>query len=151
MTDVLYRIELLRLAADAHGAGRLATPHITGHAFNPTCGDRVIVDLALADGRVTDIAHDTKACLLAQASASILGRYLRGADRAAIAHLRTAILAMLETSNVPPADPFAAYSAFAGAVEFRSRHGCVLLPLDAVLEAFDASEKSEPGGIRTEG
>ncbi len=40
MADPLYKKEILRLAADAHGAGRLGEPHVTGVAHNPTCGDR---------------------------------------------------------------------------------------------------------------
>lgn len=138
MSDPLYRIDLLRLAADAHGAGRLATPQATGQAFNPACGDKVVVDLMFADGRVAEVAHDTKACVLAQASASILGAALRGSERAHVERLRSEIAAMLETNAPAPVPPFDRYSVFAGAVEYPSRHRCVLLPVDAVLDAFDA-------------
>jgi nitrogen fixation protein NifU and related proteins len=151
MSDPLYRKELLRLAADAHGAGRLPAPHATGHAYNPACGDRIIVDLSLANGRVTEITHDTKACVLAQASASLLGQSLRGADRIAVEELRAAVISMLESTGPAPANPFADYAAFDGAVEFKSRHRCVLLPLDAVLEAFDLAKMREPGGVSSEG
>ncbi len=44
------------------GAGRLPDP-TRGEAFNPTCGDKVVVDLNLEDGRVSAFAHDTKACI----------------------------------------------------------------------------------------
>jgi nitrogen fixation protein NifU and related proteins len=137
MSDPLYRKELLRLAADAHGAGRLDGPHITGVAHNPACGDKVTVDLALADGHIAAIAHDTKACVLAQASSSILGRTLAGASRADVEALQSAIEAMLAQHGTPPASPFEDYSVFDGTVEFTSRHRCVLLPLEAVLAAFD--------------
>jgi NifU-like protein involved in Fe-S cluster formation len=138
MSDPLYRKELLRLAADAHGAGRLAAPDATGVAFNPACGDRVSVDLRLDGDRVLEIAHETKACVLAQASASILGRSLKGATRTDVQHLHGEIRALLESSSPPPAPPFEAYAAFEGAVEYTSRHRCVLLPVEAVLEALAA-------------
>jgi NifU-like protein involved in Fe-S cluster formation len=141
MSDPLYRKELLRLAADAHGAGRLTAPHATGTAFNPACGDKVTVDLALADGRVSAMGHDTKACVLAQASASILGSALMGADRARVEALRGEIAAMLGAQAAPPEEPFGAYAAFEGAVEYESRHRCVLLPVEAVLAAFDAEQR----------
>jgi NifU-like protein involved in Fe-S cluster formation len=137
MSDPLYRKELLRLAADAHGAGRLDAPHATGHAFNPACGDRVSVQLALGDGRIIDLAHETKACVLAQASASILGSTLRGATRHDIENLHAAVSAMLESNSSSPAAPFDLYAVFEGAAEYRSRHRCVLLPIDAVLDAFE--------------
>jgi hypothetical protein len=45
MSDPLYHKDLLRLAADATGAGRLAFPDASGLAYNPACGDKVVVDL----------------------------------------------------------------------------------------------------------
>ena len=81
MSDPLYKKELLRLAADAHGAGRLACASAIGHAHNPVCGDKVVVDLVLEDGRVVEIRQDAKACVLTQASASILGFPGRGRPR----------------------------------------------------------------------
>ena len=57
MTDELYPRALLRLAADAAGAGRLPRPDVVGIAHNPTCGDRVSVELALAQGRIVIARH----------------------------------------------------------------------------------------------
>jgi NifU-like protein involved in Fe-S cluster formation len=135
MSDPLYRKDMLRLAADAHGAGRLASPDATGMAYNPACGDRVTVDVALSNGSIVGFAHDTKACVLAQASASILGAHIDGADLAQIEQLRASVEAMLE-DGAGPSPPFDGYSVFSGAVEYRSRHRCVLLPIDAVLDAL---------------
>jgi nitrogen fixation NifU-like protein len=141
MSDPLYRKEILRLAADAHGAGHLSGPHVSATAQNTACGDKVTVDLAVdAQGRVTAMAHDTKACVLAQASASILGQSLKGATREDVETLANDIATMLVTKGAPPALPFDGYSAFEGAVEHRTRHRCVLLPLEAVLAAFNDSE-----------
>ena len=141
MSDPLYRKEILRLAADAHSAGRLSGPHTSATAHNPACGDKVTVDLSMdADGRVAAMAHDTKACVLAQASASILGQSLKGASREDVEALANDIAAMLVTQAAAPAPPFDAYSAFHGAVEHRTRHRCVMLPIEAVLAAFEGVE-----------
>ncbi len=143
MSDPLYRKEILRLAADATGAGHLSNPHVSGTAHNPTCGDKITVELQLdEEGRVTAMAHDTKACVLTQASASILGHSLKGASREDVETLANDIATMLVTKGSPPAPPFEAYSAFEGAVEHRTRHRCVLLPVEAVLAALEASENS---------
>ena len=138
MSDPLYRKEILRLAADAHGAGRLANATATGTAHNPTCGDKVTVHLELdSDGRVTAVAQEAKACVLTQASASILGERLKGAAREDVETLANAVGTMLVANGDPPAPPFDSYSAFQGAVTHRNRHRCVLLPIEAVLDAFD--------------
>jgi len=136
MSDPLYRKALLRLAADAYGAGRLALPDVSGFAFNPACGDKVVVDLGIVARQIVDFAHETKACVLAQASASILGASLKGNDVKAVADLYARVVEMLERGAAPPSPPFHSYAVLAGAAEYRSRHRCVLLPLDAILDAL---------------
>jgi NifU-like protein involved in Fe-S cluster formation len=138
MSDPLYRKEILRLAADAHGAGHLSGPHRSGTAFNPTCGDRVTFEIATgADGHIDALAHETRACVLAQASAAILGRDAGSLARADVAALRETVEAMLKGNAAAPVAPFADYAAFDGVQAFPNRHTCVLLPIDALLKAFE--------------
>jgi nitrogen fixation NifU-like protein len=140
MSDPLYKRSLLRLAADAHGAGRLAEADHHGEAHNPACGDRVRVDVMLTDGRITALAHETRACVLAQASAAILGRDAIGASSADVVALRAQLLNMLSDRVPPPSHPFGAYGEFAGAADIPGRHRCVLLPLDALIAALSGSK-----------
>jgi NifU-like protein involved in Fe-S cluster formation len=140
MSDPLYAKDLLRLAAAATGAGRLDMFDTEGAAYNPTCGDRIGVTLRLDDsGRIIEMAHETSACVLAQASASLLGANLEGANVESVQKLRADVGAMLREGDAPP-PPFTGYSALSGAATFRNRHTCVLLPIDAVLDAL--SKKS---------
>ena len=142
MSDPLYRKELLRLAADAAGAGRLEGPHGSATAHNPACGDRVTVDVRLQDGRIAALAHQTHACVLTQASAAILATHAKGLDPAGLKTLATEIAAML--SGAPaPAVPFQDYAVFDGVAGHKGRHKCVLLPLEAALAA--TSEAAKPG------
>lgn len=134
--DPLYAKDLLRLAARATGAGRLPHPDAEGEAFNPACGDRVSVTLTLdADGRITALAHETKACVLTQASAAILGAHLTDVDIERVRVLRGQVAAMLQSGDVPPS-PFDGYATLAPAASYPGRHTCVLLPIDAVLDAL---------------
>jgi nitrogen fixation NifU-like protein len=143
MDDPLYRKQVLRLAADAAGAGRLAQPHGSATHHNPACGDRITVDVAVADGRIIALTHHTNACVLTQASAAILGADAVGLNRAEIASLAGAVRILLAGGRLPPA-PFDAYAAFDGLVDHKARHRCVLLPLEAALEALDGLEPAEP-------
>jgi nitrogen fixation protein NifU and related proteins len=138
MSDPLYKRELLRLAAGASGAGRLPHPCHTGTAHNPACGDKVTVDIAGAGGRIEALAHHTMACVLTQASAAILGAEGAGMSRAEVEALHDAVAAMLEGGEVPPA-PFDAFAVFDGVADHPARHTCVLLPIKALLAAFDAA------------
>jgi len=136
MSDPLYAKDLLRLAASATGAGKLERFDVEGSAYNPACGDRVAVTLRLdAEGRIVEIGHEISACVLAQASASLLGAHLEGADEPSVRRLRTEVGAMLREGD-SPVPPFSGYSALKGAAPYRNRHTCVLLPIDAVLDAL---------------
>jgi NifU-like protein involved in Fe-S cluster formation len=139
MSDPLYKPALLRLAADATGAGRLGVPCATATAFNSACGDKVTIDVALEDGRIAAIAHDTKACVLTQASAAILGAEIAGLSRDEVFALSKAVTAMLAGAK-PPLAPFDVFSVFDAVAEHRNRHRCVLLPIEALLSALGASE-----------
>ncbi len=137
MTDPLYARELLRLAASATGAGKLDLCDVQGEASNPICGDRVTVTLNFdGDGHIAELAHETRACVLAQASAAILSAHLPGASREEVIALRADVQAMLGGAKEPRA-PYSDYGALRGAAEHRNRHTCVLLPLDAVLNALN--------------
>lgn len=138
VSDPLYRKDLLRLAADAAGAGGLAAPDATATAHNPACGDRVTVDLALDGGRIKALAHRTLACVLTQASAAILVDAAVGLDRQGLNALSEAVAAMLQ-HHAPPPRP--AYGVFDGVADHVARHRCVLLPLEAAIGALEKSEE----------
>ena len=71
MSDDLYAKELLRWAADASRAGHLSDPKRTATVNNAMCGDKVTVEFAVdPTHEITDCRHETKACVLTQASAS---------------------------------------------------------------------------------
>ncbi|HXC55711.1 MAG TPA: iron-sulfur cluster assembly scaffold protein [Rhizomicrobium sp.] len=139
MSDPLYKKELLRLAADATGSGRLTVPCGTGMAHNQVCGDKVIMDVAIAEGRIAAVAHHTQACVLTQASAAILGAEVTGMNREEVLALHAAVGAMLAGGSAPHA-PFDVFVVFDGVAELGSRHKCVLLPIEALLAALDAQD-----------
>jgi nitrogen fixation NifU-like protein len=144
MSDPLYTKALLRLAADAHGVGKLEVSSASGQAFNPACGDKVTVEILLNNGNIVEMAHITKACVLAQASSSILGQALRNVPGLELERLRERVSVMLDKGGLPPLSPFDPYGVFKGVLEYPSRHRCVLLPIESVLDALHASK---PGRI----
>ena len=138
--DPLYRREILRLAANATGAGHLPSPDAVATVHNPACGDRVTVELALAEGRISALGHTTRACVLTQASAALLAGTASGQDRASLEALAVRVRAFLEGGMAPEG-----YGVFDGVAAYPGRHTCVLLPLEAALKAL---EDGEPGTVR---
>ncbi|MBA2590270.1 MAG: iron-sulfur cluster assembly scaffold protein [Alphaproteobacteria bacterium] len=133
--DPLYRRDILRLAADATGAGHLPAPHLSATAHNPACGDRVTVELALAGGRVTALAHTSQACVLTQASAALLAGAAPGRTQADLVALADAVRAFLRGGPAPDG-----FGVFEGVASHAGRHVCVLLPFEAALKALQGPE-----------
>jgi nitrogen fixation NifU-like protein len=139
LSDPLYRRELLRLAADAMGAGRLAAADTSASVHNPACGDRVTVELALNEGggRITALAHDTHACVLTQASAALLAGKAPGLDASGLSALADGVRAFLKGGPAPQG-----YAVFEGVAGHAGRHVCVMLPLEAALKALESARQS---------
>lgn len=134
----LYSQRILALAAAIPHAERLAEPQVSARRRSPLCGSTVTVDLSLGpDGRIVDFGQDVKACALGQASASVLGRNVIGADRAAISATRDALAAMLKSNGPAPGAPFEELEVLMPARDYKNRHASILLAWDATLAALD--------------
>src|SRR5437868_12732062 len=84
----LYQARIVALAKSKAGAGKLAAPTRSARRDNPLCGDRVTIDVTLDNGKIAEIAHQVRGCLLRQASAAALAGVAVGRDAAGIAELR---------------------------------------------------------------
>lgn len=138
MTEDLYQTDLLRLAAQATGAGRLPRPSVTVTADNPLCGDRITLDLALDGQRVTELGHEVRACVLCQASATLLGRLAVGRDAQALRDMAQRVADLLkkpDQTTLP--DGLEDLAQLKPAASIRSRHACVTLPFRALTQALD--------------
>ena len=143
MSDQIYQTDLLRLAGAAYGHGRLAQPGGSATLDNPMCGDRVTFDVTIdADGRVQEIAQTTRACVLCQASSSIIAARAPGHTAAELAAVDTAVANMLKSGDAAPQGDWQELAVFAPVQETRSRHICVRLPFETVIAAMaDAQTK----------
>ena len=58
--------------------GRLDAPDAVFEDVNPLCGDRIRIELAVQDGRVTDARFTGDSCAISAASADLLLEAARG-------------------------------------------------------------------------
>ncbi|GAB4180942.1 MAG: hypothetical protein Fur0039_25760 [Rhodocyclaceae bacterium] len=135
MNDTIYEEAILRLAAAAHGHGRLGPAAAGASLDNPLCGDRASVQIAIGGGRIAALAHEVRGCLLCRASASVLGLRAPGASRAEIEAAAAALSTLLETGQPPPG-AWGELAAFVPVHAHPGRHACVRLPFDAALAAL---------------
>jgi NifU-like protein involved in Fe-S cluster formation len=135
MIDDLYSTKILRLVANIPHAGRLAAPQGSSEKVSKLCGSKVVVDVAVTDGRVSDFAQDVRACALGQASAAVLGANIIGADLNEIEVARDALYAMLKAAGPPPEGRFSELSVLEPVKDYPARHASTLLAFEAALEA----------------
>lgn len=76
----LYRENILEHYQNPSNFGTIDDPDITYEDTNPLCGDRVRIDLRIADGKISEIKFSGRGCAISQASASILTELVDGED-----------------------------------------------------------------------
>ncbi|NEU11378.1 iron-sulfur cluster assembly scaffold protein [Methylobacterium sp. BTF04] len=137
MLDDIYNRRILELAADIPRLGRLPDPDASATAHSKLCGSTVTVDLTLAEGVVTDFAHEVKACALGQASSSLMARHVVGTQAEELRALRDAMRRMLKEGGPAPQGKWADLAVLEPVRDFKARHASTLLTFDAVVDALD--------------
>ena len=145
MLDDVYNKRILELAADIPRLGRLEHPDASATAHSKLCGSTVTVDLSMQGDRVTDFAHDVKACALGQASSSIMARHVVGSNAGELRGIRAQMQKMLKENGRPPEGKWADLAVLEPVRDYRARHASTLLTFDAVVKAIDEIEARRKG------
>ncbi len=137
MSEALYHTALVARARTAFGKGKLADADASVTIDNPLCGDRVTLDLKVADGRIAAIGHEVRGCLLCEASAATIAEFLRGSGRAEIDAIGAAAKRLMKDGAADP--QWACLEIFTPVHLAKSRRECVLLPFEALTRAASAA------------
>lgn len=137
MIDDIYNKQILEFAGTIPRLGRLDAPDATAKAHSRLCGSTVTVDLKTDGERVTDFAHDVKACALGQASSSIMARHIVGATPDELREVRETMRRMLKENGAPPEGRFADLRFLEPVRDYKARHASTMLTFDAVVDALD--------------
>ena len=140
MLNDVYNRRILELAADIPRSGRLPHPDASATAHSKLCGSTVTIDLAMEGDRITDFAHDVRACALGQASSSIMARNVVGSDAAELRTVRDQMYRMLKENGPAPSGKWADLAVLEPVRDYKARHASTLLTFDAVVDAIDQIE-----------
>lgn len=143
MLNDVYNAKILDLAGNIPRLGRLEAPDATATAHSKLCGSTVTVDVKMANGEITDFAHDVKACALGQASSSIMARHVIGSKPDELRSLRETVRKMLKENGAPPAGKWADIAVLEPVRDYRARHASTLLTFDAMVKAVDEIEAKQ--------
>ena len=143
MLNDVYNRRILELAADIPRSGRLPHPDASATAHSKLCGSTVTIDLAMEGDRITDFAHDVRACALGQASSSIMARNVIGASAAELRSVRDQMYKMLKENGPVPSGKWADLAVLEPVRDYKARHASTLLTFDAVADAIGQIEKKQ--------
>lgn len=129
----LYSPQMLALAVElAHYPFRPDAPHI-GDARSSTCGSTLAISFG---DRFSALGMNVTACAVGQASAAIFARHCEGKTQAEIASSYDALLSWL--AGDAPLPDWPDLDLIAPARDYPARHGAILLPWKAALDALSS-------------
>ena len=141
MLNEVYNRRIIELAGTIPRIGRLPDPDASATAHSRLCGSTVTIDLKMDGDKVSDFAHEVKACALGQASSSIMASHIVGSNAEELRALREGVRKMLKENAPPPAPPASGRWADIAVLEpvrdFKARHASTMLTFDAVVSAID--------------
>ena len=101
--------------------GALTAPDVSQEGFNPLCGDRVRMELAVSNDIVREARFTADACAISIAAASLLTERISGLSLADAEHIAPEELIQLLGAEIPAA-----------------RRACALLPLTTLQTGIRA-------------
>jgi nitrogen fixation NifU-like protein len=125
--DDLYRDYILEHYRRPHNFGVLENATTTQEGANPLCGDRITLQLRVADGQIAGVGFTGRGCAISQASTSLLTDELRGKAVDAAAAISAADVLDMLGIEISPA-----------------RMKCALLSLETLQGALGTKAAKSP-------
>ena len=139
----MYQDALLAHHRAPHNRRVIEAPTARGERRNPVCGDDIAVMVSLSSGIVHDVGFTGRSCSIATASASMMTDAVRGLAVSGALAIADAVERMLHQAGGGGAGVDAApeplpdsLTPLLGVAPFPGRHGCAMLPWQALREAL---------------
>ncbi|MFK3890228.1 iron-sulfur cluster assembly scaffold protein [Sphingomonas sp. NPDC079357] len=130
----LYTPDISALAIGNPYPERLVDAHGSAERRSPICGSRVTIDVCLGeDGRVVALGTQVRACLLGQASSTLLARHAIGRSADELAAARDSLTQWLAGEGEVPAWP--GLDIFTPGLKLTARHPSIRLAFEAAADA----------------
>lgn len=142
MAEPLYTPDILRLAASLREPLELQREDGRAEVRSPTCGSRISLSVQLDDQRrVERLSMKIHACAFGQASAALVERHSRGRTHNEVSQALLALSHWLAADQEGGEDEaWPGIAVLEPARSRKGRHGAILLPFRALLQAMEACE-----------
>ncbi|GAA5345339.1 nitrogen fixation NifU-like protein [Planifilum fimeticola] len=131
--DDLYRRVIMDHYQRPRNRGRLEDDAVTIDMNNPTCGDRISLQLQVEDGKIKDAKFLGEGCSISQASASMMTEAIKGLSIEEALQLSGLFSAMMQGEEVDTEQfPLEDIEALQGVAKFPARIKCATLAWKAL-------------------
>lgn len=142
--DTLYQEVILKHYRAAKRRGDMEAPDAVVTMRNPTCGDDIVLQLRVREGRIEDARFKGQGCAISQASASMMTEMLVGRTWEEAEPLLARFRDMIHGDEAAARDrTLGDLRALSGVAKLPRRVKCAMLPWDALEEA---RKQVETGG-----
>jgi nitrogen fixation protein NifU and related proteins len=76
--EKIYKEELLDHYQHPRNKKQINNPDFSGGQHTPSCGDRIVIEGKIDNGRMVDLGFGGSGCVISQATASMLTEYCMG-------------------------------------------------------------------------
>lgn len=135
MNQDIYQDQIVEWSKKTDHSASLKNANCRATASNPLCGDRISVELELDGDVIKSMAFQVRGCMLCKASGSILAESVRGLGIDELKGIYSRLEGALKASDDDAESFPEGYGMFSPVRLHKSRHSCVLLPLEAVIKA----------------
>ncbi|WP_373063817.1 Fe-S cluster assembly sulfur transfer protein SufU [Gemmatimonas sp.] len=138
----MYQDALLSHHRAPHNRRVIEAPSASGARKNPVCGDEITVMVSLVGDVVQDVAFTGRGCSISTASASMMTDAVQGLAIGEAVALADAVDRMLHPAGRSAGAQSAVealpelLTPLRGVAPFPGRHGCAMLPWQALREAL---------------
>ncbi|UOR11808.1 Fe-S cluster assembly sulfur transfer protein SufU [Halobacillus amylolyticus] len=141
--DTLYRQVIMDHYKNPRNRGTVEGDHLTVDMNNPTCGDRIQLQLQVNEGVVEDAKFDGEGCSISMSSASMMTQAIKGQkieDAVKMSHMFSELMLgnEVEDENIDLGD----IEALQGVAKFPARIKCATLAWKAMEKGVDDEQEA---------
>ncbi|NMI02842.1 SUF system NifU family Fe-S cluster assembly protein [Paenibacillus sp. SZ31] len=138
--DDLYRRVIMDHYKNPRNRGTFDNEAVTVNLNNPTCGDRISLQILLKDGIVQEAKYTGEGCSISMSSASMMTEAVKGKTMEQALDIANRFSSLMKGEEVD-FDDYEDLEALSGVNKFPARIKCATLAWNALRKGIDEENK----------
>jgi nitrogen fixation NifU-like protein len=139
--DDLYRRVIMDHYKNPRNRGTMSEESVTINLNNPTCGDRISLQLQVVEGKVADAKFSGEGCSISMSSASMMTEAVKGKSFDEALAMAEKFSALMKGESVE-FDEYEELDALSGVNKFPARIKCATLAWNALRKGIEQQQES---------